>query len=117
MNLLAPKSFHEASPELIEKVCNGCGPEGLLGKIIPDHLLWKSIKQACQIHDWMYHEGVDKLTADVYFLANMIIICAQGNKLLFIPRTILAVKYFHAVFYGGGEYFEEGEVMVLEISE
>ncbi|MCG8532378.1 MAG: hypothetical protein MI749_17195 [Desulfovibrionales bacterium] len=105
MKLLAPLTYYEAPQEMKDRVCNGCGPEGLLGKLVPEKLLGKCISPACNIHDWMYHEGIDKQKADLYFLANMVLICSEGSKLLFPFRVALACKFFLAVFYCGDEYF------------
>lgn len=109
MNLLASKTYLEASQELKNRVCNGCGPEGLIGKIVPDNLVGADISEACNIHDWMYQEGEDKLRADLYFLANMIYLCTQKSRLLLPARALMAVHYFLAVHYGGEEYFAAGE--------
>lgn len=109
MKLLAPESYHAATQELRNKVCNGCGPAGLLGKIVPEQLIGADVSEACNIHDWMYHEGEDKQKADLFFLANMILICSRGKKWLFPFRMWLAGKYFLAVHYGGSEYFNVEE--------
>ena len=109
MKLLAPATYLEAPEELKQQVCNGCGPEGLIGKLVPEHLLGASIASACNIHDWMYQEGEDKQKADLYFLANMICLCAQKSKLLLPVRALLAVHFYLAVHYGGEEYFAVDE--------
>jgi len=110
MKLFMSDTYLEADDELKQKHCNGCGPDGLLGKIVPGHLAGTDITEACNIHDWMYSEGDDKQKADLYFLANMVMICAKGSKWLFPLRVWLATKYFLAVHYGGEEYFKAAEV-------
>lgn len=105
MNLLAPQTYKEASEELKKCVCNGCGPEGIIGKFVPDKLAGADISEACNIHDWMYQEGEEKQKADVFFLANMVLLCSRKSKWLLPLRAWLAVKYFLAVFYAGDEYF------------
>ena len=105
MKLLAPTTYLEASNELKNRICNGCGPDGLIGKLVPEHLFGVSIADACNIHDWMYQEGEDKQKADLYFLANMIFLCTQKSKWLLPVRALMAVHFFLAVHYGGEEYF------------
>lgn len=105
MELLASQTYKEASEGLKARVCNGCGPEGIIGKLVPDTLAGADISEACNIHDWMYQEGEDKQKADLFFLANMVFICSRKSKWLLPLRAWLAVKYFLAVFYAGDEYF------------
>ena len=89
---------------------NGCGPAGWKGKFIPDHLLWLSITEACNIHDFMYLVGqteADREEADRVFKNNMlrIIEAASGNWLTLAIRRKLA-KYYHGVVKDmGGTYF------------
>lgn len=108
MKLWMPDTYKKASAELKKRVCNGCGPAGLIGKLVPEKILGIDISEACNIHDWMYNEGVDKQKADIYFLANMVLLCYRGNKWLMWLRAPLAVKYFLAVFTAGDEYFDKG---------
>ncbi|MFA9396502.1 MAG: hypothetical protein ACERJ1_17600 [Halodesulfovibrio sp.] len=105
MRLLAPQTYEEASEELKSRVCNGCGPAGLIGKLVPEKLAGAGSSEACNIHDWMYQEGEDKQKADLFFLANMIFICSLKSKWLLPLRAWLAVKFFLAVFYAGDEFF------------
>lgn len=105
MRLLASQTYEEASEELKSRVCNGCGPAGLIGKLVPEKLAGADISEACNIHDWMYQEGEDRQKADLFFLANMIFICSCKSKWLLPLRAWLAVKFFLAVFYAGDEFF------------
>lgn len=109
MKLLAPETYLEASDELKNRVCNGCGPDGILGKLVPEHLAGADVSQACNIHDWMYQEGEDKQKADLYFLANMIYLCSEKSCWLLPLRTLMAVHFFLAVHYAGTEYFAAEE--------
>jgi len=104
MELLAPESYLQATQAERALVCNGCGPGSWRFDLIPDSILGLSIKEACNIHDWMYAWGEDRLKADIWFLANMVLLAAKGNKWIFIPRLSLICKYFLAVRIGGGAY-------------
>lgn len=80
MKLLTSQSYLDAPQELRDKVCNDCGPEGLIGKLVPEHLLGTDISTACNIHDWMYQEGEDRQKADLFFLTNMVLLCSTTVK-------------------------------------
>lgn len=103
--LIAPESYWEASPDLIAKVCNGCGSSQARVDLVPDSFWWLDVTPACRAHDWMYHEGVNKHLADAVFLANMALLAAQGTKWLLIPRLHMACRYFLAVFFCGDSSF------------
>lgn len=111
MKLLAPQTYIEASDELINRICNGCGPNGILGKLVPEHLAGADISTACNIHDWMYQEGEDKQKADLYFLANMIYLCSKKSRWLLPIRALMAVHFYLAVHYAGNEYFAADEAV------
>lgn len=105
MELIAPQTYREASPELIAKVCNGCGSSKARLDFVPDKFWGLDVTPACNIHDWMYHEGHDKGLADATFLANMAILAAQGSAWLIIPRLHMACRYFLAVYFCGASSF------------
>ncbi len=103
--------------KLANKVANGCGPAGAKWKswIIPDKILFVSVKIACRIHDFMYYTGVtmkDKKKADDTFLENMnALFDAQPwwSRPLNKMRRKLAHKYYLAVMYFGKSAFLEGK--------
>ncbi|MGE4517315.1 MAG: hypothetical protein AB7D96_10690 [Arcobacteraceae bacterium] len=101
--LYAPLSYWEATPEEKAKVCNGCGAKG--GIKVPNTFYGLCIKEACNIHDWMYDKGqtlADKLFADAMFRMNMTsIIDTQSNSLMAILRHSRAAKYYIAVVEWG----------------
>ncbi len=76
--LCVPKSYYDASPEELTHIVNGCGAAGSwLSTFIPERFSGLDISLACDIHDWMYHYGIewaDKLTADRVFMYNMMVI-------------------------------------------
>jgi len=107
MKLFAPAEYWFATNK--DEVCNGCGPKGLGGWLIPDTLYGLSIEEACDIHDWMYKAGktiADKEEADRVFLNNMLrIIDAQSGLLLRWLRRQRAMHYYSAVRDFAGPLF------------
>lgn len=103
MKLYAPLTYWEATPEERAKVCNGCGAEK--GIKVPSTFYGLCIKEACNIHDWMYNEGktlADKLFADAMFRLNITLIIDSRNhcivdKMLSPLRHLRAGKYYLAV--------------------
>ena len=89
---------------------NGCGPKGWKGYFVPDHLLWLSIKQACDIHDYMYLVGrteADREEADRVFRNNMLRIVNSGStySLVRYARRKMAHYYYKVVRNDGAIYF------------
>jgi len=123
VELYAPESYIKASPHVRNQVINGCGPGGWKKKIIPDHLLGLSIKEACNIHDWMYFTGcciADKEEADRVFRNNMlrIIEAGGGMKILQRYRRYLAQAYYESVEHLGGLAFwanKNGNTTLIEV--
>ncbi|MGE4195473.1 MAG: hypothetical protein AB7E51_18980 [Pseudodesulfovibrio sp.] len=103
--LIAPDTYRDAPAELRSQVCNGCGPAAWRVDPIPDALAGVEIGEACDVHDWMYHEGVDKRQADEVFLQNMALLCSRGTGLLLSMRLSEAALYFLAVSLCGGPAF------------
>lgn len=107
--LYAPQTYWQLTPAAHEEICNGCGAAGWKGGLIPDHLLWLSIRDACDIHDYMYHVGTclaDKEEADRVFLNNMLrIIEAESIWILKRWRRHMAMDYYGAVKDFGGPFF------------
>jgi len=103
-------SYKIHKPEELAKLVNGCGPDGWKRKLIPDSILRVNIKEACDIHDWMYIFGeteADREAADRVFLNNMLRIVEEESK-WFITRKIrrkIAYTYYEAVRDVGGMYF------------
>jgi len=113
MLMYIPHSYANATPEERAKVCNGCGAKN--GVKVPDTMWGLSIKEACQIHDWMYHIGTtlgDKIFADFMFLLNMIAIIAKYSKYKLVSylRMARAIKYYFAVAFKGFDAYWENKV-------
>lgn len=113
MTLFAPIEYWQLTPDAHDEICNGCGRAGWKGQFVPDHLLFLSIKSACDIHDYMYHVGVglsDKDEADRIFLNNMLrLIEGKSIWLLKRDRMQMAKFYYVKVKYLGGPAFWEGK--------
>lgn len=110
VNLYAPRSYVDATPEIRAAVVNGCGTSGWKGYLVPDTIWGLRVTEVCRIHDWMYAEGetiADKEEADRVFLNNMLrlIEAAGGPWLLQALRRRRARTYFEAVSIFGGPAF------------
>lgn len=118
-DLLVPLSYLSATELEIDFHTGGCGPGGLGDYFVPDTLYGETIFIACQIHDWMYHEGVteeDKKIADRVFLWNMTVLIQdrphedeKEKQLLDTLRLRRVMTYYQAVSYGGSEAFNSGK--------
>ena len=113
--LYAPKSFWSSTDENRRIICSGCGTKGLTGLFVPDTMYLLNISPACNIHDWMYHEGTtlaDKERADRIFLNNLIrlITIESKSRLLISLRKRRAFKYYKAVdIFGAPAYWSSKE--------
>lgn len=108
--LYKPHSYVKASCAQRKKICNGCGATNAKFDFVPDSIYGLKITQACNIHDWMYHEGktiADKAEADRVFLNNLLRLIEAGSRRLLKPfRRRRALKYYEAVIaYGGPAYW------------
>jgi hypothetical protein len=108
--LYAPQAYWLYSSDQLADLVNGCGPSGWKGEFVPDHLLWVSIKEACNIHDFMYLVGqteADREEADRVFLNNMLRIVEEQSScwLTRYARRKLALHYYSVVRDMGGTYF------------
>lgn len=102
-----------------DKECNGCGPEGLIGAVIPDTIYGLSITPACNIHDWMYMHGAtiaDKEEADRVFFNNMLrIIDSRPGRIMQWLRSRRSMLYYRAVRDFGGPWFWQGKNRKTEL--
>lgn len=108
MDLYAPIEYHCLSEEAKEEVCNGCGSSKAKFDFVPDRIYGLCIKEACHIHDYMYHVGVslrDKEEADRVLLNNLCRLIDDHGGILKIPRRWRAKSYYKAVKYFGGPAF------------
>ncbi len=107
--LYAPEGYWNLSPSEKEEICNGCGPKGLGGWIVPNTLYGLSIKEACNIHDYMYWVGKterDREEADRAFLNNMVRIISDQSGVILRPfRRYRAMTYYGFVQDIGGPAF------------
>ena len=104
--LEAPLTYRVAPTSALEGVINGCGPGGWKYDVIPDHLIGVSIVEACNIHDWMYHEGTtSRDECDDVFRRNMQQLVEECGGVLTYPRLCLAWWYWRAVRRLGAESY------------
>lgn len=71
LNLVAPVSFWESTPEDREPICNGAGAAG--GMKFPSTFWGLNVREAFDIHDWDYAIGgnaLARLRADTNMLIN-----------------------------------------------
>lgn len=109
--LYAPDKYYLLSPAMRRELVNGAGSKGY-GWLVPDTIWGLSIREAANIHDYMYSLGTsieDKEQADRVFLNNMLRIIEAanhfGSSLLAYPRRFRAKNYYRAVKYFGGPDF------------
>jgi len=117
-NLYAPQSYLDASDEMKSLICNGMGPRGFLGVIIPETIYGLSMTEPANIHDWCYHIAMPKISAkekaDRIFLENMLAVIDAQNSWhswgwLKTCRRARALKYYYAVVHFGGSAFWKGK--------
>jgi len=105
MPLYMPLSYIDASEEERAKVCNGCGAKD--GIKVPDRFYGLKIKDACQIHDWMFEIGTtrgDYIFSNLIFFWNMVAISiTHSNRFMMFFRCERALKYFIAVMFNSGK--------------
>jgi len=104
--LIAPDIYWTTSREEIEEVTGGCGPGKIGDWFVPDTVWGKSIFLACQIHDFMYIDGLtpeDKAIADEVLRWNMSTLVGPGDLSQYRITT-----YFIAVARNGGSAFDKG---------
>lgn len=109
--LKVPKHLYSFDDVTLAMIVNGCGPRGFGDKVIPDRILFLSVKMACAIHDFMYESGTTpahKMKADDWFLYNMLAIIKHDSSffLLRVLRQRLAFGYYQAVSEFGEKCFK-----------
>ena len=102
IRLYAPQEYLQASNDKKFKICNGCGPDNILHRIIPNSIFGVDVTEACNIHDWMTTNSRDlteRLHADSVFFANLkkLINKAGGSTLLRWLRVSAARLYHYSV--------------------
>jgi hypothetical protein len=107
--LIAPKSYWLNTNPNTPTYINGCGGQGLTSSIVPDSLFGLSINEACNIHDHMYEQGIDKTDTDNTFLKNMITLVNQdsSSNIFKYLRKAKAHLYFLGVKIFGNIFFKQ----------
>jgi hypothetical protein len=112
--LFAPMSYRGAPKEVRDIAVNGCGTGGWKGALVPETMWGLDIREACNIHDWMYLAGetiADKEEADRVFLNNLLRIIETDSRWEWLAalRRRRALKYYEAVRVFGGPAFWNGK--------
>lgn len=106
MRLIAPESYRVAHPGTRKKLCNGCGGAGSwLAWLVPNHILGICVREACNIHDWMYAHHMGKAWSDLVLLCNLLILCGRGSRWLLPIRAAVCPVYYLAVVFGGRRFY------------
>lgn len=118
--LFSPPEYWQLTQEAKDRICNGMGAkDSALAKLIPNKRYGLDVTEAGNIHDYMYHVGLDladKEEADRVFLNNLIrIINKQGGWLAFFRRR-RALKYYEAVHHFGGPAFWANKNSLQELT-
>jgi hypothetical protein len=122
IELYAPTGYWLLTPAEKAVICNGAGPKGY-GWLVPDTLWGLSIKEAANIHDYMYSKeykpwsNETKKEADRVFLNNMIRLINNASKLLRWLRLRRAQTYYEAVSHFGGPCYWHGKNMPSTLSK
>lgn len=112
VELDVPYTYRVASKEERKKVCNGCGPAGWKYDVVPDTIYGLYIGDCCDIHDWMYNEGVTayhKFEADKVFKKNVYKKIKAHSFWLRGVRRARFHWYWLGVTKGGDEHYWKGK--------
>ena len=77
---------------------NGCGPKGILGRLIPDSFLGVLVRRYCNIHDKEYAKGgseKDRKMADQKFLQDMLLTFDRSGGIFFAKNVRKLGAYFY----------------------
>ncbi len=115
--LILPEVVCDLTAEQLADISNGCGPESMKVKLIPDRILGADFGDACNGHDGCYQFGEDeedKRVADRLFLCNLLLAvdkhCAARGILDEVERLACreaAFEYYGAVADWGDTAFWE----------
>lgn len=112
--LFAPSDYWGLNADIRKTLTNGCGSQRKGGKLVPDTIWGLNIREACNIHDFMYGLGAtieDKESADRTFLNNMLRLIDGETRceVLKFLRRYRAMSYYSAVRDFGGPAFWAGK--------
>lgn len=99
IQLFAPQGYIKLTPKKRKEICNGCGAKG--GIPVPNTFWGLDIKEACNIHDYMYHMGkthANKLEADRVFRNNLTRIIEARTSWGFLKRLRHRRKKTYCLF-------------------
>jgi len=112
LQLIAPDSYRNATPEEIAAKTNGCGPEGWRLAIVEllDSFTGLDFSPACRIHDWMYGHGIQgdevgRRDADITLKVNLDIVILSAGGPLTAARLAAADAFYASVREGGVKHY------------
>ena len=111
MELSSSDGYKKLTPKMKERICNGCGPKGMID-FVPDTIYGLKICEACNIHDYDYFIGktiTDKHKADIRFLGNMMVLVNRGTIWLRFFRRRRVLMYYESVRELGDKAFWAGK--------
>ena len=112
--LAKPASYSRLTEEKKKQICNGMGAaNSMLSPLIPNTMYGLGVEEAGNIHDYMYHIGVDdrdRQLADETLLVNMLRIINNKGGWLAPLRRKRAYMYYDAVVAFGRDAFYAGKV-------
>lgn len=106
VRLTAPEEWWDLTEIQRKDICNGCGAKGGVD-YVPDTMYGLSVKEACDIHDFCYHIGMDRWEADIMFYSNMRKLINRGSRWLRWLRNRRAYTYFKAVRIFGKKAYDK----------
>jgi len=115
IKLVAPEAYTLLTPKEKDEICNGCGAKG--GIPVPNTMYLLNIKEACQVHDFMYHSSMhkdDKVICDLVFKHNLFQIIEHETWFGFVEklRKIIAEEYYLVVsIWGNDAYWTKDKLL------
>ena len=113
--MMLPRIVAELSSEQLKNISNGCGPESMKRKLVPDSILGVDFYPACCGHDACYHFGETekhKRIADRCFLYNLLLAvdehCVLNGIIEHVQRVACrsaAFEYYKFVASWGDDAF------------
>ena len=95
-------SFRTATPEMIERATDGCGPS-MKTKFL-NMIMRIDVKPACIVHDFEYfYRTMPKSVADINFYRNLIFLIHRSDSSewqKFIARQVAYIYYLAVHLFG-----------------
>jgi hypothetical protein len=108
--MIARPGFEKLTYEEYEDLCNGMGPDGIIGYLVPETAWGYKLSDCADRHDFGYYKAdnlIDKLVEDVVLLWNCWEEVKKGSKYLLWLRQNRVLKIFRAVLYLGRFFLDK----------